>query len=234
MNMIFGYTKNCYHDGVLATRARGVKLYFVHNGRNAWHSTWTQKYHPDCIHLSMQSAKAYCEKHRNNGTVFYILEMPALELHSGSSTVLITQINAASPLAGYTATTGIALDEDQQDDALPSGLRWRVGDPLNAVANSFLPDSDAWPAPPPSDEKIIILGCVVLKSPLMPLAGMELRSWKSWSAGARHPLQWKDHAIRRSCRGIFSILEQVNPPAQVLPISDDGRSTRATPLTVEQ
>ena len=55
-----------------------VKIYYVTTGRNAWRSTWIERYYKGCMRYSLESAKSYCEGHRQRGTVFYIRELPSL------------------------------------------------------------------------------------------------------------------------------------------------------------
>lgn len=75
---------------------QGVKLvsvYFVHSGRNAYHSTWILSYSDGCLHASIESAKSYCESKRTNGTVFTISRLPALAFIAGDRIFAITEIN---------------------------------------------------------------------------------------------------------------------------------------------
>jgi hypothetical protein len=74
-----------------------VMLYFVSTGRNAWWSTWTSRYSPGCMHTTLDSAKAHCEKLRKSGTVFYIDELPSLALLSSSNALLVSEINTRKP-----------------------------------------------------------------------------------------------------------------------------------------
>ena len=58
---------------------RGVrKIYYVFQGRNAWHSTWITQYNNGCMHINLDNAKKYAESLRACGSVFYIREIPAL------------------------------------------------------------------------------------------------------------------------------------------------------------
>lgn len=70
-----------------------VLIYYVCEGRNAWHSTWVQQYSQGCMHATIDSAKNYCESKRTKGTLFTIATMPALAFISGESCLAITEIN---------------------------------------------------------------------------------------------------------------------------------------------
>ena len=71
--------------------SRGL-LYYVHTGRNAWHSNWVTQYANGCMHTTLESAKEYAEKRRTRGTVFYIKQLPCLVFRSKDTCVLVTEI----------------------------------------------------------------------------------------------------------------------------------------------
>ena len=85
-----------------------VKIYYCYYGRNAWYSTWVQKYYKNCMHASFDSAKGFAEINRKQGSVFYIKELPALYIESGSYPILVTQINKTCPLRIGEKTTSRA------------------------------------------------------------------------------------------------------------------------------
>lgn len=78
-----------------------VKTYYVWTGRNAWWSTWSTRYSPGCFHRTLESAKAFCEKQRVQGTVFYIDELPSLALLAPDRTLVVSEINTNHFLATY-------------------------------------------------------------------------------------------------------------------------------------
>ena len=77
----------------LVRSVQATRVYYVWKGRNAWWSTWSTTYSPGCFHLSLASAKAFCEKRRTQGTVFYIDEIPAVAFHSKDRSLYATEIN---------------------------------------------------------------------------------------------------------------------------------------------
>lgn len=91
------------HADCRVEKATPVKLYYISYGRNAWNSTWVQRYAQGCMHLSFASAAAYAEGRRTQGTVFYIRELPALCFTGEGPTFFITEINTKHPLAGFLA-----------------------------------------------------------------------------------------------------------------------------------
>jgi hypothetical protein len=82
-------------------KATPVKLYYISYGRNAWNSTWIQRYTQGCMHLSFASASAYAESRRTQGTVFYVRELPALCFTGDGPALFVTEINSKHPLAEF-------------------------------------------------------------------------------------------------------------------------------------
>jgi len=72
---------------------RSVKLYYLHDGRNAWWSIWVQRYKDECVFTSMYTAKNTAERRRVQGSVFYILEMPGLLFEGPGFDMCVTEIN---------------------------------------------------------------------------------------------------------------------------------------------
>ena len=115
-------------------------LYYVYEGRNAWHSTWVNKYSNGCMHESLNSAKNHCEKLRKQGSVFYISQLPCIVFRSLQKALIVTEINSENPLSYYKQN----LYSDLQKN-------------IRAVANSFRPDSSYWTTPKPSKDSVVIL-----------------------------------------------------------------------------
>lgn len=78
-----------------------VKIFFCVSGRNAWYSTWVRKYSENSMHLTLSSAKKYCELKRVQGSVFYIEEVPALYITGGALPIYVLQINERVPFSNY-------------------------------------------------------------------------------------------------------------------------------------
>jgi hypothetical protein len=41
---------------------RVAKMYWLYNGRNAWHSTWINQYNEGCMHSDLADARRSAEK----------------------------------------------------------------------------------------------------------------------------------------------------------------------------
>lgn len=93
-------------DEAISKVGYGV-IYFSYFGRNAWHSTWIQRYHKkSSFHKTFAGAAEACEEKRTNGSCFHIIELPVLILYkldssSGNSVewLYITQVGSQNPLS---------------------------------------------------------------------------------------------------------------------------------------
>ena len=78
-----------------------VKLFYITDKRNAWHSTEVRRWYSDSFHLTLNSAKRRAESMRISGSVFYIREVPAICIESGKSCVFISEVNTKTPLKEF-------------------------------------------------------------------------------------------------------------------------------------
>jgi hypothetical protein len=73
------------------------QLYFVFYGRNAWHSTWVQRYFAKgAVCASLKEAKRRAERSRKQGNVLYIDVLPAVFLKMDARTLFVVEINASN------------------------------------------------------------------------------------------------------------------------------------------
>lgn len=178
-------------DGPIKGISRGL-LYYVHTGRNAWHSTWVTRYSDGCMHTTMESAKHYAEKKRTRGTVFYIKQLPCLIFRTKKTTLIVTEINNRNPLSGYSpdATTDeVGYGYQKIEGALDNYLK--IGAPINGLAMSFLPHSRFWNIPPNPRDSTIILS---KNDPALSIGKVnsdDLKAYKSYSMGGNYYLGWK-------------------------------------------
>ena len=214
------------------TRVVGCKVWYVHDGRNAWHSTWVKKYREGCFHLHPQSAKQFCEKKRVQGAVFCIQELPALEIDNETGSLFVTQINCRNPLSGYSASA-VVLDQrpgkefvnERRDNYL------KVGEPLRNIALTFERDSRFWREPPPVENSLITNyfhhvdwkvfyqntdGELSMRSVIQPqlLDGSPLKCFQSISSGGERRLGWLPKVSTMEQSGVMSILADIGrcPP----------------------
>jgi hypothetical protein len=73
-----------------------TQVFYLGYGRNAWHSTWTNKYYPDYISFSELELKGIAERERKQGSVFKIQSMPMFVLMYQLETLGFCLINDRS------------------------------------------------------------------------------------------------------------------------------------------
>jgi hypothetical protein len=189
-------------------KRRGLtKLYYVHDGRNAWHATWVQRYLDGCMHTTFDSATDYAESLRVQGSVFYIYEKPALVIEADEMVMAVTQINCRDVLAGYCATAvsdEVGFGKRKIANARNNYLR--RGSSLEGAFLSFDGDSRFWRDPPLQDSVIRVFGRTTLRA-FEPMPG-RCRGYRSSSNGAYYRLGWADRGndVRStSLRQLFSV-----------------------------
>lgn len=142
-----------FHDLTAHERRKRVKrfeaitLYYIHRGRNAWHETWVTHYFDWSFQYSLLSAKREVERHRSQGSVFYIYELPALAIHTTGCSLILTQINQNVPLDLFSPEVRYVWDRKIKDFVSRSrtGLYpLRPGITLGTAADSFDVNSDHW------------------------------------------------------------------------------------------
>ena len=78
------------------------KVYFFSTGRNAYFSTWSQKYpYESAFHTSLEAAKQHAEQQRVQGAVFSIDELPVLAFPFDDSSLLVTEINTETAFEDF-------------------------------------------------------------------------------------------------------------------------------------
>lgn len=162
-------------------------VYLVYTGRNAWHGTWSIAYSKNSIQHSLQSAKAYAEQRRTQGTTFHIQELPCLVFHAQSNGLIALEINNLDPLSNY------ATHKTSFDDYSKNG----VNIDLKNVAQLFRMNNDCFTH---SNVKLFMLNAP--SSPLENLKNNILSTYYSSSVGGCYMLNWsksKSNVQRKSC-----------------------------------
>ena len=85
--------RNLKITGAYPTECFEATIYYLGYGRNAWQSTWINRYYEDCISFSIPELKSRAEKHRVQGSVFKIEAIPLFVLRYPKSTFGICAIN---------------------------------------------------------------------------------------------------------------------------------------------
>jgi hypothetical protein len=183
------------------------KLYYAISGRNAWHSTWIQRYSNGCMHNCMRSAKDYCEKRRVQGTVFVIKELPALAIQTTKNgIILVTEINTISPLSRY------SIDAVREDTATSSRRIEGYADSYVCVGGnalgarlSFMPGSRFWRVSPPPKDAVMVLNTKLPASQFSSIDTSGLKAWSSYSNGSNYLLGWRERKNDVSSDAVLAI-----------------------------
>lgn len=181
-----------------------ITIFYVHTGRNAWHSTWISRYSPGCMHTTLKSAKSYAETQRVQGTTFNISELPALLIASSIGSVVVTQINSKNPLSGYSRHAvrathhSNALMEGHLDDYLC------IGAPIYGAILSFALDSRFWKQPPPHSNSLIITETFETRPETVEIKKNSLK-YKSFSQGGHYTMGWRKYEGDVSATGIAGL-----------------------------
>ena len=186
-------------------------LYFVVGGRNAWHSTWISRYSPGSMHLTFSSAAAHAERSRVQGTVFTIQQLPALEFVAEAGRVYVTQINEATPLRAYSAHAIEALSAHVSRSTDIRDNYMAVGAPVVRAVRSFSYDSRFWRNAPPSNDSVLVLGCLRSKSKSEKIKKEIIKQWSSRSIGTDRPLSWGEQKANRTASAVmYLVTNQLN------------------------
>jgi hypothetical protein len=166
------------------------KLYYLFNGRNAWHSTWVSRYTPGCMHTDLMSAKDTAERQRTQGSVFNIEELPALFFQTAAGLLAVTEINTHRPLHGYSSH---AVGETPPGVAKIRGARdfyLETGAPLLGAALSFEPSSRFWRHRPPFKNSVIVVASSSTNLETEALGRKPLHTYQSRPIGGYYRLGW--------------------------------------------
>jgi len=162
------------------------KLYYLFKGRNAWHSTWINRYSDGCMHTSLVAAKKSAEKQRKSGTRFFIQELPVLILAAQENVLLVTQINCENVLLNYHPDGAMRY---RDNDELKS-CNIDLFSPLNAAYDTFWVHSDYWDVRPPTSNSIIRFVLPREQAELEPYDGNKSQLYTSFSFGTNYHLGW--------------------------------------------
>ncbi len=177
-------TANKIEDAPICSFSKGV-IYYVHSGRNAWHSTWAARYSNGCMHATLPSAKSYAEGERKQGTKFYITQLPCLLIRNKTDSYFITEINNRTPLSGH------ALAIPQMPGTV-TDQPVKIGASTRKALESFDPSSQFWRIRPHAKNSIMLLHYPNSSISVEKLTPEPLRSMQSRSDGPDYYLSWSN------------------------------------------
>lgn len=203
------------------------KLFYVLDGRNAWHSTWVKRWYEDSFHFTFEGAIAYAEKNRVQGSVFTVHEVATLILETDKGNALVTELFTPSPLSEYKPTVHQPVLIERLNSApyhwrydltmAPNLVRSQLnGNPsrflpllrqnLQLVLDSFHVHSLFW-QPSEPDRSIVRLLATAKDGDVYRLMREETMSnWKSFSTGSQSFLSWQTKKRVTQSDGIRQIL----------------------------
>ena len=170
-------------DADLRFMVRGVeviKLFYVSTGRNAWWTTWIFRYSPGCMHTTMESAKAFCETNRAQGTVFYVRELPAIACIVPERALVLTEINTPEILGRFDLNGLIGIAQ-----ILPISTMT-----LRQVLHIFRPESALWSPNYPKKDSAVISYCSNVDALERVGPEVSFADWESRSVGPKYYLKW--------------------------------------------
>jgi hypothetical protein len=186
-------------------------VYFVSEGRNAWHSTWVKNYSRGSIHSSLTSAKAHAEEKRVQGSVFYIEQLPALIFRSATALLVVTEINNTNPLSGYMALCLKSPDvRSGQAVGLSDNFAYMMS-PISGVFRAFDPRSGNWVVRPRAQNSVIPLSAADHCLSFERITARALRDFRSKSIGGRHYLKWVRVDPYAKTQGVKRLLDGTGP-----------------------
>jgi hypothetical protein len=159
---------------------KGVSLYLLSTGRNAWHSTWSERYRGDAaLFSSFDSAKAEAEKSRARGTTFEIEQYPGLAFYSIKGVVALVEF--------YSKQSFDKLKLEEIGDRLKVDTTIR-----DAIAPFTAATSEFWKEPFPSENSYVVAKSDLAEDLEPLLVPSYLKKWGSVASGSNYYLGWNE------------------------------------------
>jgi hypothetical protein len=89
-----------------AHEVRIVPAYRILDGRNAWHSTWVDRYYPGMFSLSLNTAKWRVECNRTQGSKWTIQMLPSCLVLGEKTAALLIDANVTAPFRSCSYNAG--------------------------------------------------------------------------------------------------------------------------------
>lgn len=201
--------KEWLNSNVVSISAR--KLFYVQDGRNAWHSTWVERWYNDSFRLELKAAKNYAEKSRTCGSVFHIVEVPCLAFETSLGFLLTTQLSSDIPFKSFSPPTDREdLIKKIQKNHPPFMNEERLKIFTKKQLERYTPDGKLktlqslenhldilkrrlyWTLRNKDFSIAIMMSLRDQGEPLIIKKGEKMRTWKSSSIGSDYYLEWHD------------------------------------------
>jgi hypothetical protein len=162
-----------------------VMLYFLFTGRNAWHSTWSERFTKHhAIFPSLRQAKLQAERERAKGTSFGIEQTPGLAFFSRVGTVCIAEFQSSPTF--------------EKLDFSRDNLDLKIGSKISEVIKPFLkPGEEFWKKPFPHLNSFIVAKAEPHERFEVIEHSLKLRKWHSSSFGGNYFLGWHEREFSK-------------------------------------
>jgi hypothetical protein len=157
-----------------------VMVYLLSTGRNAWHSTWSEKYRRDnALFSSFEDAKKAAENLRNRGTKFEIEQYPGIALFSPKGIVVFLEFHSKLSFSQ------LQIDELEKSIKLDS--------PISVAMSPFIkPSITYWTPPFPSQSSFVHKTWDLAESFEPFPQDFRLKRWGSQAIGSNYYLVWHE------------------------------------------
>ena len=159
--------------------------YYLGYGRNAWHSTWVNKYYPGSLSFDREALERQAEKSRSQGSVFRIQSVPMTVFHYRENSFAVCCINERPRL--------------EYNDLL---------DRINRRDTPYL-----WQFFPASSDNWMLL--FSMERQIICVDEFEPRAYQSFSHGANYLLGWSPEtgvSYPEFDRFVENILDRITTP----------------------
>jgi hypothetical protein len=203
---------------VISVSAR--KLFYVQDGRNAWHSTWVERRYNDSYRLDFEAAKIYAEDSRTCGSVFLIVEVPCLAFETNRGYLFTTQIKADVPFKNFCPPKDKEdLINKLQKIRTPFMNEERLKGIIKSQIERYTPDGKIrtlrtlekhlsifkgklfWTLRNKDSSITVMMSPKDQGEPLIIKKGEKMRTWKSSSIGSDYSLEWHEISPFYKSRG---------------------------------
>lgn len=197
LKVVDGNIENVFLKDLIIKEADYCVLYYWYRHRAAWNSTKVNHFYQGSIQTSLSEIKSTIEKHRTNGSVFFINIQPTLQLTlENNLQVLLTEINTKEPLHGFKL---------KYSKGLNNSYNIQKGSRLIELFESLKAQNKL---PIKSTAALLFLNCSLTKE--LGNDPVSYFSLKSHSYGSKYLLGWSQTSDKQNNDSVMKIVKQIN------------------------
>ncbi|WP_153135353.1 hypothetical protein [Paraburkholderia agricolaris] len=217
---------NRFHPGVVVSLAQfevcesvsAVDIFFLHDGRNAWHSTWVQRYTSDAFWASFRDAAQRASAKRVQGSKFFIHHVPAVLFRARTAELLAVDINTDAPFS-YLEGQGTRPKRNYSIAVGGDAVSLALGMTLHAIANhlNHLDKTDARNGP--ARGQVILEFGKRSEGEFKPLEQSKFLSYVSVPVAGFSSLGWSHQTSTIDGAGVLRLIAEISstPPRSIYP-----------------